>query len=883
MNKQKFLASLIIISLSLFSVSFQNTTTAKSPYKRFVKKQAFSLASQNYKPGEILIKYKSSTSQAKRNLLNKGAGVQKTLQQFRLRNKQTIDLVKVKSSVGVEEAVSELEQREEVEYAEPNYIYHTSWTPDDTSFANQWGFNNSGQTIQSTAGTADADIDAVEAWGVEQGETSPVMVAVIDSGIDTTHTELSSKLWTNTDEVAGNGLDDDSNGYVDDVNGYNWAGISNYTYNVLWSFGNSNTYPRTQSIKGTGTSLTSIGLLLAKYGSPGNLTVSVRNSLDGAILSSFAVANTEVSSAPSYGEVYKTLSSPVGLTAGQTYYIQIQPASTDASNYYYIGSNDNGESDYVNDPYVDGQEHRYNGASWDSVTYADNDLYFRTNPNGFPKDNNGHGTHVSGIVAATTNNATGVAGTSPGAKIMALKAGDSSGSLYTSDIINAIDYARLNGADIINMSFGSTSYSASEQDALTNAYNAGVTLLAASGNSYDTTMQYPAGMSNVIGVGATTNQDVKAPFSTYNGSVDISAPGKSIYSTMPSYEVGLNSYDYTQNYSYMSGTSMASPMAAGVGALVVSKNPSYTPSQVQQALQNYADDLGSAGRDDSFGYGRVNAYNSLTNSVPDEPSPSPDNPPADTTPPSSPAVVSPTHPSSSKYYSNTSPSFSLSASDASAIAGYSYSIDATPSTPDTIVDTTGSSITLTNVANGSWYLNIRAVDSAGNWSSASNITFNIDTSKPKTSAKRARAKRKGKKRLANVNLRWYVNDIYTGGQAKVILRIKKKYKSPTNIRKKANYLKLYKRYRKKYSMTKNKKLKNHYLKAYKKYYKAYKRISIYLYKTLKTVNYGWTAINKWRSYQYKTRTTGTLYYFIYAADKAGNKQGNIASNSLIVT
>ena len=111
-------------------------------------------------------------------------------------------------------------------------------------------------------------------------------------------------------------------------------------------------------------------------------------------------------------------------------------------------------------------------------------------------------------------------------------------------------------------------------------------------------------------MGATDNTDAIASFSTYNSSVDVSAPGVDYYSTMPAYPVTLNAW-YAQNYDYLSGTSMACPCAAGTGALVRSKNPAYTPAQIQSRLQSTAKDLGSLGRDDYYGYGRINAFQAV--------------------------------------------------------------------------------------------------------------------------------------------------------------------------------------------------------------------------------------------------------------------------------
>ena len=509
----------------------------------------------------------------------------------------------------MEQALAALRSLPNIAYAEPNYVRRTTETPTEPDFSKQWGFNNTGQEIDGGYGTPDADIDATEAWDLEKGTTNPVTVAIIDTGIDDKHPDLDAKVWKNTDEVAANKVDDDGNGYVDDATGYNWAGIGQpYTENYVWAFGSTTDQQRlAQSIVGTGQYLTHIGVGLAKIGSPTqNIIVSVREtSLSGADLASFTLTPGEISTASYY---YKALSSAVKLDDGTVYYLVFSTSQLNASNYYYLYDSYTG-----GDFYAAGSEYQWNGSSW--VNWSGDDLVFITNPNGMPRDDNGHGTHCAGIVGAERNSV-GVIGTSRGATIMPLKAGDCGGSLYDSDIIDAIYYAADNGADIISMSFGGPDYSSATQTAVNYAYNKGVALFAAAGNTGNATMQYPAGYSNVIGVGATDFNDNIASFSTFNSSVDISAPGVDIYSTLPTYAVMFNSYyGDPLNYAYCSGTSMATPMAAGLGALILSRNQKYTPSQIQNAMQNKADDLGSAGRDDYFGYGRINAYNTL-NAVP---------------------------------------------------------------------------------------------------------------------------------------------------------------------------------------------------------------------------------------------------------------------------
>jgi subtilisin family serine protease len=514
----------------------------------------------------------------------------------------------LKAEVSMEQALATLRSLPNVAYAEPNYVRKATETPSEPDFSKQWGFNNTGQEIDGGYGTADADIDATEAWDIERGNTNPVTVAIIDTGIDDKHPDLDGNLWLNSGEVAANEMDDDGNGFVDDATGYNWAGIGQpYTKNYVWAFGSTVDQQRfAQSIVGTGQYLTHIGIGLAKVGSPTqNIVVSVRTSLSGADLASFNFTPGEISTA---GYYYKALSSAVKLNDGTAYYLVFRTSQLNASNYYYLY-----DSYTAGDLYAAGSEYQWDGSSW--INWPGDDLVFITNPNGMPRDDNGHGTHCAGIVGAEKNGV-GVIGTSRGATIMPLKAGDCGGTFYDSDIIAAIYYAADNGADIISMSFGGTGYSSATQNAVNYAYNKGVTLFAAAGNSSDSTMQYPVGYNNVIGVGATDFNDSIASFSTFNSSVDISAPGVDIYSTLPTYAVMFNSYygDPT-DYAYCSGTSMATPMAAGVAALVLSRNPKYTPSQVQNVMQNKADDLGSPGWDVYFGYGRINAFKTLS-SVP---------------------------------------------------------------------------------------------------------------------------------------------------------------------------------------------------------------------------------------------------------------------------
>lgn len=232
--------------------------------------------------------------------------------------------------------------------------------------------------------------------------------------------------------------------------------------------------------------------------------------------------------------------------------------------------------------------------------------YDFVNEDNNPSDDHGHGTHCAGVVGAETNNYEGVAGVSWGAKIMPVKVLNSYGSGYLSDVASGIIYAADHGAKVISLSLGTSYYSSTMQSAVSYAYNRGAVVVAAAGNSGSSTISYPAGCTNVIGVAATDQNDAKASFSSYNASVDIAAPGVSIASTW---------YRAEASYALASGTSMATPHVAGLAALLFSKDPSLSPGEVETRIEQTADDLGPAGRDNYFGYGRINLEMALGSGV----------------------------------------------------------------------------------------------------------------------------------------------------------------------------------------------------------------------------------------------------------------------------
>jgi subtilisin family serine protease len=219
-------------------------------------------------------------------------------------------------------------------------------------------------------------------------------------------------------------------------------------------------------------------------------------------------------------------------------------------------------------------------------------------------DDNGHGTHVAGIIASTMNGS-GNVGTSYSAKLMPVKVLNESGYGYLSDVAKGIYYATDNGAQIINMSLGTSEDSDTLKTAVQYAANKGVLLVAAAGNDSGAPCAYPAAYSSVVCVVATDQDNKLASFSNIGG--ELAAPGVSNYSTY------INSA-----YATLSGTSMASPHVAGSAALLLSVCTDCSTSEVRTLLRESATDLGSVGNDIIFGYGLVNLVEAIETLQPDE-------------------------------------------------------------------------------------------------------------------------------------------------------------------------------------------------------------------------------------------------------------------------
>ena len=242
-----------------------------------------------------------------------------------------------------------------------------------------------------------------------------------------------------------------------------------------------------------------------------------------------------------------------------------------------------------------------------------------------PMDDQGHGTHVAGIIAAAMNNPTGdpaspegVVGVAPNARILAYKVCGADGSCSDFAIEQAIAQAIADHAKVINMSFGGPDYSQSMDDALQAAWAAGLVLVAAAGNNGTTDLGYPAALPNVISVGAFDEDDNRASFSTFGSWVDIAAPGNVIMSSYPMAQCAVTTDPGdTGCYTWLSGTSMASPFVAGAAALVWSRGDVTSNQQVVDILLNSADPAGVApARLDSWtAHGGLNVANALAYAV----------------------------------------------------------------------------------------------------------------------------------------------------------------------------------------------------------------------------------------------------------------------------
>lgn len=265
-----------------------------------------------------------------------------------------------------------------------------------------------------------------------------------------------------------------------------------------------------------------------------------------------------------------------------------------------------------------------NGIDDDGNGYIDDVYgYNFVNNTANPYDDHGHGTHCAGTIAAVGNNGVGVAGVTWSARIMAVKFLSASGSGSTTGAISAVLYAANNGAQVMSNSWGGGGFSQALLDAINTADQAGALFVAAAGNSglnTDVSPNYPSNyaVQNVVSVAATDHSDLKASFSNYGlTTVDLGAPGVSVYSTVPT--VGNACCSNPTGYHYLSGTSMATPHVSGAAALLFSRYPGISHYQVRDRLLFSSDPVASLAGITVTG-GRLNIARAIT---PDDAPPAP--------------------------------------------------------------------------------------------------------------------------------------------------------------------------------------------------------------------------------------------------------------------
>jgi subtilisin family serine protease len=445
---------------------------------------------------------------------------------------------------------------------------------------------------------------------VKGKKSQTVIVAVIDSGIDTTHEDLKPVLWRNAKEIPGNGVDDDKNGYVDDVNGWNFIGGKDGRNVKEDSYEVSRVYHKYKA-------------KFAGVANPSTLSKEDQEAYkmwkkaEKQILGDGKDSGVQVLLLSKAYEAAVKNDSLLRTAMGKESYTgndldAYMPTTDEAkkakhSFLYFFQANNSMEmtnKDFLQgfSEYVAGERKKVEAAEKAPRNYRAeivkdnyddfNDRYYGNSD--VMANTPFHGTHVAGIIGAVRGNGKGIDGIANNVRIMAIRAVPD-GDEHDKDVALAIRYAVDNGAKVINMSFGK-SFSPEKSwvdEAVKYADSKGVLLVHAAGNdanNVDSVENFPNPIfkkdgikaTNWLTVGASGDPKIGgivAPFSNYGkNEVDVFAPGMQIYSTIP----GGNTYGDAQ------GTSMASPVVAGVAAFLLQYYPTLTPQQVKQVIENSA-------------------------------------------------------------------------------------------------------------------------------------------------------------------------------------------------------------------------------------------------------------------------------------------------------
>ncbi|MEP6683381.1 MAG: S8 family peptidase [Parafilimonas sp.] len=507
-----------------------------------------------------------------------------------------------------------------------------------------FGFSANAQTSISTAPSVntkvwyqqDSAADFVDgislnkAYSFLKGKKStPIIVAVIDSGVDTTHEDLKKILWTNKKEIPGNGIDDDNNGYVDDVHGWNFLGNKNGEDLEQASDERSRVYYKFKD-KYDGKDIDTSSLSADEkwtyrewkkaaadmtISSDEQMQVMMLDALDKTLRKQDSILQIELGKKEyTINDLEQTSGLSGRGSQAKTSFLnilrmeQVDSSTTNTSLLSdleeYLGSKRNQLDNKTTAP------PDYRAQIIKDNYYDINDKYYGNNDIMGPDAD--HGTHVTGIIAAQRDNNIGVNGIADNVQVMMIRAVPD-GDEYDKDIALAIKYAVDNGAKVINMSFGK-SFSPEKKwvdEAVKYAEDHDVLLVHAAGNesnNTDSVDNFPNPNflflkdepKNFISVGAYGDPKVNdgkfiAYFSNYGkNSVDVFAPGVKIYSTLP------------HSYGYHDGTSMASPVITGIAALIRSYYPQLSAEQVKYAItksaKQYSAEVNKPVRDDPNTY-----------------------------------------------------------------------------------------------------------------------------------------------------------------------------------------------------------------------------------------------------------------------------------------